>query len=266
MIEVDGAIGYGQVLRTAIGLSVLLKKPVRIFNIRKGRPKPGLMPQHLTGVKVASEFCNAEIKGLELGSTEIEFVPKSLGVVEKKVDIGTSGSIGLLLQTLTPFLVFTDAKLEIKGGTSGLGAPSVEYLKHVTYPNLSKLRIEQPEIEVVQQGFYPKGNGIVRIAFKPSKKLTALVAYSRGKVKQVKGISIVGSLPHHVLERQTNAAIKVLKDYGLDAEVVPSHVKTLSPGTSITLWAECENAVIGADAIGKKGVRAELWAKNAQEN
>jgi len=91
MIEIDGSIGYGQVLRTAIALSCLTLKPIRIFNIRKGRPKPGLMAQHLMGVKIAGEFCNAEIKGLKLYSTEVEFSPKSFNVSDKKIDIGTAG-------------------------------------------------------------------------------------------------------------------------------------------------------------------------------
>ncbi|MDI6798647.1 MAG: RNA 3'-terminal phosphate cyclase, partial [Candidatus Aenigmarchaeota archaeon] len=95
MITIDGAIGYGQVLRTAIALSALLLKPIRIFNIRKGRPKPGLLAQHLTGVKIAGEFCDAEIKGLEIGSTEVEFIPKELKVTDKKIDIGTAGQISL---------------------------------------------------------------------------------------------------------------------------------------------------------------------------
>src|SRR5438445_12475608 len=98
MLEIDGSIGYGQVLRTSLALSSLLLKPIRVFNIRKGRTKPGLMAQHFTGVKVAGEFCDAEIKGLKIGSTEIEFVPKKLRIENKKIDIGTAGQIPLLIQ------------------------------------------------------------------------------------------------------------------------------------------------------------------------
>ena len=76
MIEIDGSLGYGQVLRTAVGLSALALKPVRITNIRKNRPNPGLQAQHLTGVQVAAEFTDADVKGLKLNSTEIDFIPK----------------------------------------------------------------------------------------------------------------------------------------------------------------------------------------------
>src|SRR3989442_9104858 len=159
MIEIDGSIGYGQVLRTSIALSSLLLKPIKIFNIRKGRTKPGLMPQHFAGVKTAGEFCNSEIKGLKVGSTEIEFIPGELNVFDKKIDIGTAGQITLLLQTIFPLLIFSakEVSLEIRGGTSGLGAPSIQFVQNVTFPILSKFGIPNPEIEVIQEGFYPRG-------------------------------------------------------------------------------------------------------------
>ncbi len=259
MIEIDGSIGYGQVLRTSISLSCLTLKPVKIFNIRKGRPKPGLMPQHLTGVRVAGEFCDAEIKGLKLYSTEVEFFPKSFNVYDRKIDVGTAGQVSLVLQTLTPLLIFSDREvtLEIIGGTAGLGAPTVQFLQHVTFPLLSKLGVRQPEIEVVKEGFYPRGGGIVKIKFFPVKKLKAVSLIDRGEVKKIRGISIAGSLPKSVAERQATSAGEILKEKGYEVEIESKTVNTFSPGTSITLWAECENSIVGADNIGKKGVPAE---------
>jgi len=259
-MEIDGAIGYGQVLRTSIALSSLTLKPVKIFNIRKGRPKPGLMAQHLMGVKVAGEFCDAEIKGLKIGSTELEFIPKNFKIEDKKIDIGTAGQISLILQTLIPLLIFgkRETNLEIIGGTAGLGAPTIHYVRNVFFPVLSRLGVKIPEVEVEREGFYPKGGGKVRIKIYPARKLKSIQLLERGKVKCIRGISVVGSLPKHILERQTNSAIKFLKDYGFDNVDISSQlVSTFSPGTSITLWAECENSVIGADNIGKKGVKAE---------
>ncbi len=261
MLGIDGSIGEagGQILRTSIALSSLLLKPIRIYNIRKGRPKPGLMAQHLAGVKIAGEFCNAEIKGLKIGSTEVEFVPKSFKIEDRRIDIGTAGQISLLLQTLFPLLIFgeKEVNLEIVGGTAGLGAPTIHYVKSVTFPVLSKLGVRIPEIEIIKEGFYPKGGGIVKVKTFPVKNLNSVKLTERGEVKNIEGISVVGSLPKDVLERQTNAAIKILKEYGFDARIYSKLVNTFSPGTSITLWAECENSILGADNIGKRGVRAE---------
>lgn len=260
MIEINGSIGYGQVLRTSIAISALTLKPVRIFNIRKGRSKPGLMPQHLTGVKIAGEFCNAEIKGLQLGSTEVEFIPKYFNVSDRKINIGTAGSIGLLLQTLAPLMVFADKSvtLEIIGGTAGLGSPTIQFIKHITFPILSKLGIPLPEIEIIREGFYPKGNGLVKIKFFPVKKLKPIQLIERGKIKSIAGVSIAGSLPLSVAERQANTARKILLDYVDNVDIHSYAADTLSPGTSITLWGECENTILGADNIGKKGVKAEI--------
>lgn len=266
MIEIDGAIGYGQVLRTTIALSALTLKPIKIFNIRKGRPKPGLMAQHLTGVKIAGEFCNADIRGLTLGSTEIEFIPKSFNVSDREIDIGTAGSISLLLQTLMPLLIFSKnpVTLEIIGGTAGLGAPTIQFLKYITFPILSKLGMKIPQVEIFKEGFYPRGGGKIKIKFEPIKKLNSVQLSERGKVKSIKGISIAGKLPKHIADRQASAAKKILLDYGFDQVEIDSYtVETLSPGTSITLFAECENSVLGSDNIGKRGVPAEKIAEKA---
>lgn len=260
MITIDGSVGYGQVLRTSIGLSALALKPVKIINIRKNRQKPGLQPQHLAGVKAAGEFTNAEIKGDKIGSTEIEFYPKSHNFHNRKIDIGTAGSIGLILQTLTPLLIFSDREisLDITGGTAGLGSPTIEFVKHVTYPNMNEFGIPMPDIEIIKQGFYPKGQGQVKITFKPVKKLKPVKIIERGKINSIEGISVVGSLPEDIAKRQANSSKNVLVENNFpDAQIEKKVVQTSSPGTSITLWADCENAVIGSDVLGERGKPAE---------
>ncbi|MBI2547151.1 MAG: RNA 3'-terminal phosphate cyclase [Candidatus Aenigmarchaeota archaeon] len=262
MITIDGSFGEGggQILRTSIALSALLLKPIKIINIRKNRPKPGLMPQHLTGIKIAGEFTNAEIKGLEIGSTEVEFIPKSCDMKNREIDIGTAGSIGLLLQTLTPLLIFADDEiiLEIIGGTAGLGAPTIEYMQNVTFPVLEKFGIPLPDIEIVREGFYPKGHGQVRITFKPVKKLKSVKLLERGKIRSIGGISVVGSLPEDIARREADGIKKILIGNGLpEAQIEKKIVETHSPGTSVTLWSKCENSVLGSDAIGEGGKRAE---------
>ena len=46
--------GGGQVLRTALALSVLTRTPFRIVNVRARRVRPGLLRQHLTAVRAAA--------------------------------------------------------------------------------------------------------------------------------------------------------------------------------------------------------------------
>lgn len=267
MLTIDGAIGYGQVLRTALALSSLTLKPIKIINIRKQRQKPGLQPQHLTGVKTIGEFCNAEIRGAKLHSTEIEFIPKQHAINDKTIDIGTAGSIPLLLQTLTPLLLFSNNSvvLEIKGGTAGLGSPTIEYVKYITFPSIAGLGLHLSEVQIIKQGLYPKGQGVVKVKFDPVKKLNAINLIERDDVENIHGISIVGSLPQDVAERQKWGAIKLLDEHGFDSHMQTSLEKTASPGTSITLIAHCKKTILGADAIGKLGVRAEEIGKQCAE-
>ena len=79
MVRIDGSKGEGggQVLRTSLALSLVTGTPFQMVNIRAGRPKPGLMRQHLTAVKAAAEVGAAEVAGAELGSRELTFQPRS---------------------------------------------------------------------------------------------------------------------------------------------------------------------------------------------
>ena len=77
MIEIDGSIGEGggQILRTSIALASLIKKPIKIYNIRAKRSKPGLKLQHATGIRAAAKICNAETVGVEMHSQEVVYKP-----------------------------------------------------------------------------------------------------------------------------------------------------------------------------------------------
>jgi RNA 3'-terminal phosphate cyclase (ATP) len=258
-MEIDGAIGGGQILRTAVSLAALTLTPLQITNIRKNRPQPGLRPQHLSGVKAAAEICKADVSGLQVGSTTVKFVPRQHDFSDKDIDIGTAGSLPLLLQTLTPTLIFSDKPITLKarGGTAGRGAPTAEYIKFVVFPMLSRLGIKQPNIEIVKQGFYPAGGGLIRVKFFPTKRVESMTLLEQGKIRDIKGFSIAGKLPLSVAQRQASAAKKFLSDNGFESEMNFSSFETFSAGTSMTIFADCENTILGADGIGKLGKRAE---------
>jgi len=57
MIEINGKDGGGQVLRTALTMSMISGQAFRMASIRGQRSKPDLMRQHLTCVKAALEIC-----------------------------------------------------------------------------------------------------------------------------------------------------------------------------------------------------------------
>jgi len=156
-------------------------------------------------------------------------------------------------------MIFSDkpVTLQIKGGTAGLGAPTTEYMKFVIFPMLGKLDFCPPKIEILKQGFYPRGGGVVKVKFFPTIQLKSVNLLECGEVIKIRGFSIAGTLPVSVAERQANAAKKVLSDNGFESEIESSKVRTFSAGTSTTIFAECQNTILGADEIGKIGKRAE---------
>ena len=257
MIELDGAIGYGQVLRTAIALSALTLQPIKIFNIRINRPNPGLRPQHLTGVLEAAKLCHAEVKNTKIGSTEITFIPKRLEIPDKMIiDIKTAGSITLLLQTILPIIIFSNKKisLTIFGGTDVSGSPTINYYKKVFLYYLERFGVKT-NIDVERYGFYPKGGGKVKIEIEGIKKLRSVKFLERGSLKGISAFSIVSKelQKAKVAERQISGLEEIVGKVNGSFQYVDS----LSVGTSLLAIAEYENCILGKDGLGEKGKRAE---------
>jgi RNA 3'-terminal phosphate cyclase (ATP) len=162
VIEIDGSFGEGggQVLRTAVALSALLGREVHIKNIRAKRPNPGLRAQHMTAVKAVAALCDAETIGLEIESTELSFMPRKIVSGSFKFDVGTAGSISLVLQALMPAGAFSSGgtEFEITGGTDVRWSPTIDYVRFVILPMLSRLGYAA-ELKLIRRGHYPKGGG-----------------------------------------------------------------------------------------------------------
>jgi RNA 3'-terminal phosphate cyclase (ATP) len=265
MIEIDGSIGEGggQVLRTSLALAAVLRREVRIFNIRAGRAEPGLKAQHLTSVKAVAEICSASSKGLQIGSTEFIFSPGGIKAGSFRFDVGTAGSITLVLQTLMPLLPFLSGvtELEITGGTDVKWSPPIDYLRLVTLPLLAKIGVHAT-ILVSRRGHYPKGGGIVRLTVNPTSVLKSIIGVASGDVTSIEGVSHSVKLPARVAERQAEAATRVIEERGfprprirLEASENGSH---LGPGSGIVLCALTSNGgLLGGDSLGERGRPAE---------
>ncbi|HUS77358.1 MAG TPA: RNA 3'-terminal phosphate cyclase, partial [Patescibacteria group bacterium] len=260
--------GGGQILRMATSFSALLGEPVRVRKIRAGRSRPGLQPQHLMTLRAASEMCDAETEGVRAGSQEIVFRPGNLRGGSYKFDIGTAGSISLLLQCVTPIAAFAGVpvRLRVKGGTAVRWSPPIMFLDRVTWGAL-RLMGFTAELEVLREGFYPRGGGIVDVKFKSTSSLRALIAETPDEVT-VEGVSVCGRLPRHVAERQASSARGLLKELGYEASISTLERRgdeaPLSPGSFICLWvASGVRAFIGSSALGEWGKPAERVGEEA---
>ena len=266
-VEIDGSYGEGggQILRTAVALSVITGKPVRIHRIRANRPNPGLRPQHLHGILALKELSNAGVKGAKVGSTVLEFVPGRAKPKHVKVPIKTAGSITLVLQALLPAMAFIGGSFEITGGTDVPWSPPVDYLRNVTLFALEKMGL-RAEIELKRRGHYPKGGGLVTGSVEPWESKKPLVALEWNRVDSFAGISHATNLPAHVVERQAKAAEEKLREFfNAPVEIETEVSRSLGPGSGIVVWAETDSLRLAGDALGKRGKPAEVVGREAAE-
>jgi RNA 3'-terminal phosphate cyclase (ATP) len=264
MIEIDGSHGEGggQILRTAVALSAITGEDIHVTNIRRNRPKEGLKPQHLVSIETAAMLCDADIKGVFPGSTDIYFSPSEIKGVGETISIGTAGSIPLLMQAIMPIASFAKekTKLRISGGTDVMWSPSIDYLKGVTLKAL-KMMGYRADIALIERGYYPKGGGIAEIEIAPS-KLRGFYTEPDNQIEdKIHGISHCSKLPEHVAKRQAESAKKILGEIGKEAEINVVSDNFISTGSSITLWS----GLAGSVSIGKRELPAEKVGEYAAE-
>lgn len=168
MLDGSAGEGGGQILRTSLALSMSLGIPFHMLNIRASRPKSGLRPQHLACVKAAQEICGAAVQGAELDSRELLFTPGTVQGGEYRFDIGTGGSIMLLLQAIVPPLLTADAPstVTVTGGTHVPLAPPFEFLRDCLFPCLEAMG---PKLtaSLEKVGYMSEGGGRVTITVEP---------------------------------------------------------------------------------------------------
>lgn len=264
MIEIDGSYGEGggQILRTAVALSAITREDIHVTNIRRNRPKEGLKTQHLVSIGTAAMLCDADIKGVFPGSTDIYFSPSEIRGIYETISIGTAGSIPLLMQAIMPIASFAKekTKLRISGGTDVMWSPSIDYLKEVTLKAL-KMMGYRADIALIERGYYPKGEGIAEIEIAPS-KLRGFYTEPDNQIEdKIHGISHCSKLPEHVAKRQAESVKKILGKIGKEAEINVVSDNFISKGSSITLWS----GLAGSVSIGKRGLPAEKVGEYAAE-
>lgn len=264
MLRIDGSVGEGggQIIRTAIALAAITGKAVEITNIRANRPNPGLSAQHLHAVRAVERISGGSTEGLALRSTRLAFTPGKLTGFEGAIDIGTAGSITLLLQCLVPAALFADrtTKVRITGGTDVRWSPPMEFYTHVFLPALRELGCEL-QLERRRRGYYPKGGGLVDLTVMPTRRLKGRVLQKPEPAGEIRGVSHSSGLPAHVVDRQARAATYVLKDAGYAAAIItePEERGTWTTGSGVTLWAGYKSG----SALGERGKRAELVGEEA---
>lgn len=265
-IQIDGMHGEGggQVVRTALALSALLKIPVHIKHIRSNRKKPGLRPQHLIAVNALATITGGKVEGAKIDSDELIFKPGEITVGNYRFQIGTAGSIGLAMQTIIPVLLFgkIPSRIEISGGTHVPWSPCFHYLKTIFLPTLRKMGAEV-SIEIDKWGWYPKGGGNVKAIINNAHELKAISLINRGKLLDLSVLSAVSNLPLHIAERQKDHTLKQIKYLEINPRISIANAPSIGQGTVLFLAAQFEGSRVGVTSLGRKGKRAEEVADEA---
>jgi RNA 3'-phosphate cyclase len=270
LLSINGAFGEGggQILRSSVTLSAILGKPVRIYNIRSRRRHPGLKHQHFSAVKAVAQLCNARVENLEVGSDKIVFIPNRVSSNLKEVNIGSAGSITLILQAIIPVAIFGNNEIEVKiiGGSYVKWSPTLNYFRFVIIPIYRAIGIDI-DLEVIKRGYYPVGGGIIKIRIKPVSKLNNLNLFS-SIICSSRIISVASLLPKSVAERQIKSVLNYLSNEKIDFSESTAVVEnSCSPGTSLLIYMVNKNGpFIGADSIGEKGKPSEKIGQEVAED
>jgi RNA 3'-terminal phosphate cyclase (ATP) len=266
MIELDGAHGGGQLLRTALSLSLCTGIGFTMQQIRAGRPRPGLMRQHLTAVNAAAEIGHARVHGAELGAATLRFEPGTVEAGAYRFATGSAGSTTLVLQTVLPALwqCAGPSTLRLEGGTHNPLAPSTDFIADSYLPMLRQLGIEAA-LELEAYGFYPAGGGAINVTVEPCAQLLHGAFHERGELVSVEATALLSGLSAGIGRRE----LEVLGDrlsLAEDARHLRSVRPAIGPGNALMARVRHAAHVETFTGHGERGVPAEKVAERLADH
>lgn len=257
LLMIDGSRyeGGGQILRTALALSIVTKKPFQLNNIRAKRPQSGLTTQHVKAVISTAEFCDGHYSHVEPRTQRLRFYPGDQFQNKVETEMGTAGSLTLLLQALLipAFYSPKTTEFRMKGGTDVKWSMPYDFLEMVLIPQLRRFGLNLSS-KLIRRGYYPRGGGGIYVITEPADKTREVNFIEQGEVKRIGGIchASLRLKKKEVAEKQVKVAEKVLKThFNCDIDIEPKYYATESDGFGMTLWLETKKTVLGADSLGE---------------
>lgn len=251
-LRINGAYGEGggQIVRTCIALSCITKRPVIIENIRKGRRSPGLKAQHITAIKILQSICNAKVKGASNNSTTLHFIPGDIQGCKLKANVGTAGSISLILQSVIPAMVFSKEKseVEITGGTDVLWSPTFDYMVNVVKETFGRMGLEF-SLNLKKRGYYPKGGGKAILSARSQEIKPIKLVEKRTNVIKIK--CSYSKISSEIIKRE----VKKIEDKLIEKYDTKSEIKDEAAfdfGASILVHTNDDYAIQGSDGLFDK--------------
>ena len=269
IIEIDGSEGEGggQILRSALALSILTGRPFKLIQIRANRTKPGLQPQHLMCVRAAAAICGGNYKGGAVGSSVLYFEPGTVKPGKFTFSIGTAGATSLVLHTIyLPLALRGDlpSEITISGGTHNQHAPCYHFLETTWAAYLARLGIGI-DLEMTRPGFYPRGGGEIRAVVHPCSRIKGLTLTTCPELTTAGGFSAYAGLPESVGRRQARRLSVRLKSEGVESHLPIEEWQAANPGTVATVIFRQAPMPSLFFALGERGKPAETVADEAAD-
>ena len=268
MITIDGSQGEGggQILRSALALSMATGRGFRMVNIRAGRAKPGLMRQHLTCVQAAAAIGGAEVSDASVGCQEITFSPGPVRAGTYHFPIGTAGGTTLVLQAILPALLRADGPsiISVEGGTHNKAAPPFEFFERALVPLLNRTGVNI-RVRLERHGFYPAGGGRVVVEIEPARSLRPLAIPQRGNRVSARALAMVARLPRSIAQRELEVLRERLSLAEDEAEIIDVR-DAVGPGNAAAVELRYEHITEVFSAVGEIGKSAEQVARGLADD
>lgn len=260
-ISIDGAAGEGggQILRSALALSLVTGRPFHLTRIRAGRRKPGVMRQHLTAIQAAIAVGGSTTQTVQIGSSEITFQPGAVAAGQYCFRVGTAGSATLVLQTVLPALLIADgpSQLSLEGGTHNPWAPPFDFLQHAYLPLVNRMG---PQVQATLQrhGFYPAGGGQFTVDIQPAQRLIGLELMQRGELQRSEVSALLSCLPDDIGRREINTVLRKLNWPAASGQV--QQLPGNGPGNALMATLQHSEVSEVVTGFGRVGASAETVA------
>ncbi|MDI9634720.1 RNA 3'-terminal phosphate cyclase [Kamptonema cortianum] len=261
-IVITGAYGEGGgiLLRTALSMSVLTQRAIKVTSVRGALRKPGLSAEDIAFAKVLAQASGGELQGDEIGSRELEFAPKhSVKPVSSLVDIQslqggkTPGNCLIIAQSLFPTLARAGAysQLDLTGETHNNGALSFDAFDRST---LAAHRHQglYAFASLIKTGFGYGTQGQVSVQIEPS-ALNSINWVKRGQLV-THGATITNTgVPSSAVDQASKLCAELLLQRSIECPIEVHEVSGNEPGLSLTIWSEFEQGMGSASGCLNRG-------------